>query len=82
MPDSLPETWQIFNAQWHYCHWWQDQAARMITAMTTSLLLIALIALALALGTIVMVRRDGRGPSVPPRSHYEDRQFRSPAASF
>ncbi len=54
----------------------------MITAMTTSLIVIALIALAMALGTLVMIRRDGRGPSVPPRSHYEDRQFHSPAASF
>ena len=38
----------------------------MITAMTTSLIVIALIALAMALGTLVMIRRDGRGPSVPP----------------
>ena len=54
----------------------------MITAMTTSLIVLALIALTLVLATVVMIRRDGRGPSVPPRSHYEDRQFRSPAASF
>jgi len=49
----------------------------MITAMT-SLLLLLLIALALAVGTVLMVRHDGRGPAAPPRSHPDDVQFRSP----
>ena len=50
--------------------------------MTTTLFVLLLIAFALAVGSVVMIRRDGRGPAAPPRSHYEDRQFRSPAASF
>jgi len=54
----------------------------MITAMTTSLIVLALIAFAMSVATVVFIRRDGRGPSTPPRSHHEDRQFQSPAASF
>ena len=52
---------------------------RMITAMTT-LLVILLIALAMAVGTVLMVLHDGRGPAGPPRSHIVDPQFRSPGA--
>jgi len=51
----------------------------MITAMTT-LLVILLIALAMAVGTVLMVLHDGRGPAGPPRSHIVDPQFRSPGA--
>ena len=54
----------------------------MITAMTTALIILSIFAFAMAVATVVTVFRDGRGPSVPPRSHYEDPQFRSPAASF
>ena len=56
--------------------------SRIITAMTTSLIVLALIAFAMSVATVVMIRRDGRGSSIPPRSHYEDSQFHSPAASF
>jgi len=51
----------------------------MIAAMTT-LLLLLLIAFALAVVTVQMVRHDGRGPAAPPRSHLDDAQFRSPGA--
>lgn len=47
----------------------------------TALILMLLVALALAVGTAAMVVHDGRGPSGPPRSHPDDRQFRSPGAS-
>lgn len=52
----------------------------MIAAMTT-LILLLLIALALAIGTVRMVLHDGRGPSGPPRSHLDDPQFRAPGAT-
>jgi hypothetical protein len=47
----------------------------------TTLLLMLLISIAMAVGTVRMVLHDGRGPSAPPRSHTEDRQFRSPGAT-
>lgn len=47
----------------------------------TTLILMLLIALAMAVGTVRLVLHDGRGPSGPPRSHLDDRQFRSPGAS-
>ena len=46
----------------------------------TTLLLMLLIALAMAVGTVWMVLHDGRGPAGPPRSHYDDARFRSPIA--
>jgi hypothetical protein len=46
----------------------------------TTLLLMLLIALAMAVGTVWMVVHDGRGPAEPPRSHADDLQFRSPTA--
>ena len=46
----------------------------------TAAILISLFVLLVVLATVVTVRRDGRGPSAPPRSHYEDRRFRSPAS--
>ena len=54
----------------------------MITAMTTALIILSIFAFAMAVATLVTVHRDGRVPRVPPRSHYEDPQFRSPAASY
>ena len=43
-----------------FCHWWQDRAKSMISAMTTALLLLLLIAV---LGMLVAwVRHDGLAP--------------------
>jgi hypothetical protein len=52
----------------------------MITAMTF-ILIILVIAAAMAAGTINMLIHDGRGPAGPPKSHFQDPQFSSPAAS-
>jgi hypothetical protein len=52
----------------------------MITAMTY-LMIILVVAAAMAVGTVNLLLRDGRGPARPPRSHLEDPRFRSPAAS-
>jgi len=51
----------------------------MITAMTY-LLIILVIATGLAVWTINALLHDGRGPSAPPRSHFQDPQFSAPAA--
>ena len=52
----------------------------MITAMTYLLIILA-IAFGLAVWTIDLLRKDGRGPAAPPQSHYQDPRFSSPAAS-
>jgi hypothetical protein len=52
----------------------------MITAMTY-LLIILVIAVAMAARTIDLLLHDGRGPAAPPRSHFQDPQFRAPAAT-
>ncbi len=52
----------------------------MITAMTF-LLIILVIAVAMAARTIDLLLHDGRGPAAPPRSHFQDPRFASPAGS-
>lgn len=47
----------------------------------TYLLIITVIAVAMAARTIDLLLHDGRGPAAPPRSHYQDPQFASPASS-
>jgi hypothetical protein len=47
----------------------------------TYLLILLVIAAALALRTIDLLRHDGRGPAAPPSSHFQDPQFSSPAGS-
>ncbi len=44
----------------------------------TILVVMLIVALALAVGAVLLARHDGRGPSAPPRSHFDDPQFRSP----
>ena len=69
--------WQIINEGWLYCHWWQHRRGGRITAMTI-LVVMLIVALALAVAAVLLARHDGRGPSAPPRSHFDDPQFRSP----
>jgi hypothetical protein len=52
----------------------------MITAMTY-LMIILVIAVGLAVWTIDLLRKDGRGPAAPPKSHFQDPQFTAPAGS-
>ena len=52
----------------------------MITAMTY-LLIILVIAVAMSARTINLLLHDGRGPTAPPRSHFQDPQFTAPAAT-
>jgi hypothetical protein len=72
--------WQKINVRWHSCHSWQDRDGVMITAMTY-LMIILVIAAGLAVWTIDLLRKDGRGPAAPPKSHFQDPQFSAPAAS-
>jgi len=51
----------------------------MITAMTALIILLA-ISVVLLVATVRSVLHDGQGPSQPPRSHFDDPQFRAPAA--
>jgi hypothetical protein len=76
----VPDDWQKINSPWHFCHWWLDPDGGMITAMTY-LMIILVIAALMAAGTISLLIHDGRGPAAPPRSHFQDPQFTSPAAS-
>ena len=67
-PDSLAAGWQQINAHRLFCHWWQDCYESMITAMTTVLVLLLLIA---ALGALIAwVRHDGL--SAHPRAAWFD----------
>ena len=50
----------------------------MITAMTALLIILA-IAVVLTIQTVRLALHDGMG-STPPRSHFDDPQFRAPAA--
>lgn len=47
----------------------------------TYLMIIVVIAAVMAGGTLRALLHDGRGAARPPRSHVDDPQFRSPAAS-
>jgi hypothetical protein len=76
----MQQMWQNINYRWHCCHWWRKPDGSMITAMTY-LMIILVIAAVMAAGTINALLHDGRGPARPPRSHFEDPQFQSPAAS-
>jgi hypothetical protein len=51
----------------------------MITAMTYLILFLVVAAL-MSVETVRMMFHDGRGPLRPPRSHYDDPRFRSPAS--
>ncbi len=76
----LAQGWQKINQRWHFCHSWRDHDGVMITAMTY-LLIILVIASGLALWTIDLLLKDGRGPAAPPRSHFQDPQFSAPAGT-
>lgn len=75
----VTDNWQKINAGCHSCHSWQDHARSMITAMN-ALVILLVIAVVLAVQTIRLVLHDGTGPAAPPRSHFDDPQFRAPAA--
>jgi hypothetical protein len=55
--------WQEINEPWLSCQWWQDRDERRIPAMTSILILLAMVALAAAL---VRYARHDRfaGPTV------------------
>jgi hypothetical protein len=72
--------WQKINGRWHSCHSWRDPDRCMISAMTYLYLMLLVAAFMSAL-TIRTIVHDGRGPSRPPRSHFEDPRFRAPGAS-
>jgi hypothetical protein len=76
MQKILAHIWQKINGRWHSCHSWQEPDRRMITAMTTFLILTLVVAavFAIAAATIRVINNDGRFAR-PPRSHYEDRRF-------
>ena len=71
--------WQKINAGCHSCHSWQECVRSMITAMS-ALIIFLVIAVVLSIQTIRLVLHDGMGPTQPPRSHFDDPQFRAPAA--
>lgn len=71
--------WQKINGQCHSCHSWQESIGSMITAMTALILILA-IAVVLSIQTIRLVLHDGMGSTRPPSSHFDDPQFRAPAA--
>jgi hypothetical protein len=71
--------WQKINAGCHSCHSWQDHDRSMITAMS-ALIIFLVIAVVLSIQTVRLVLHDGMGPAQPPRSHFDDPQFRAPAA--
>jgi len=75
----VPQTWQEIDARWHPCHWWQDVARRMITAMgiLIEILAISVFFLVVGVGAYLgdYIRDDGYRRSArrtPPRSHYSD----------
>lgn len=73
--------WQEINEERPFCHWWRFLDGARLTAMTTILLIIVAIAVALLLVEVVReVRHDGPSGHEPPRSHGTDPRFRSPAA--
>ncbi len=75
----MQQNWQKINAPCHSCHSWQESIGSMITAMTALIILLA-ISVVLLVATVRSVFHDGQGPSQPPRSHFDDPQFRAPAA--
>ncbi len=56
----MAQNWQIIDARRHFCHWWQIINGGMITAMTTFLVSVTVIALlAASLAWLVhLVRED------------------------
>jgi hypothetical protein len=76
----VSQVWQKINLRWHFCHSWRDRDGGMITAMTY-LIIILVIAAAMAVRTIDLLLKDGRGPAAPPRSHFQDPQFSAPAGT-
>jgi hypothetical protein len=76
MAAILPPNWQKINAACLFCHSWQDQDRRRITAMTTVTLVLTALALVATFGYLVrMIAGDGyghRAASGLPRSHRPD----------
>lgn len=69
----MPQSWQIIDATCHSCHWWQEWAESMITAMTEILFFLTAVLLSAALVAVLhQINRDGAGRRVPPRSHPYD----------
>jgi hypothetical protein len=65
--------WQKFNENCLFCHSWQDQQQRMITAMTEIIVFWTIVLLvAGALAALRDIYDDGYGRRPPPRSHHPD----------
>ena len=75
----LAQIWQKINVQCHICHSWQDVSDSIITAMTFLIILLVVAAI-MSAETVRRVLHDGAGPQRPPLSHFDDPQFRAPAA--
>ena len=75
---SLAQDWQEVDERCHYCHSWQDQNERMISAMNAIALIVFAAVWALAiLGGLGV---DGLGKDsrqLSERGHAEDRPWRS-----
>jgi hypothetical protein len=76
MTPILRPEWQKINAYCLFCHSWQDQDRRRITAMTTLTLILIASALIATFGYLAaLIHGDGygrRAASGLPRSHRPD----------
>lgn len=72
----VTQIWQKIDGSCHYCHSWRESNARMITAMTETIILAILTLAFVALGyyTARVIKGDGYADSrrQPPRSHHRD----------
>ena len=55
-PTTVAAVWQKINAGRLFCHWWQESAQSMISAMTIALILLLLAGLG---ALLAWVRHDG-----------------------
>ena len=53
----MPQEWQKINEPWRSCQWWQEHGESMISAMTSIIILIALVA---GFGALVRYARHDR----------------------
>ena len=67
--------WQEVYCDCHFCHWWPNIDGRIVTAMTTLLVLLAVIAgVAIVAALRDVLFHDGSHSfRQPPTSHYPDR---------
>jgi len=70
---SVARSWLDLDDWRLSCHSWQRFAVRRLSAMTTLLILLALLTLTVWLATRLRdwLRQDGLGHRPPPRSHHD-----------